>query len=90
VFQILATHGEAHIGHAVPAGCLYYHIHLEVGFGQRTENRGGNTGLVAYGVQGNTGLVLVIGDAGNYNLFHDLILLSYQGTGSVGKGAAHQ
>ena len=44
--QILAGHGERHVGHAFAAGGLDDHVNHDAVFGQRRKKGGGDAGAV--------------------------------------------
>ena len=52
------------------------HVDIDVGFGERHEDRGGDAGPVGDAAQSDLRLVLGIGDAGDDLLFHDILLVA--------------
>ena len=61
------------------------HVDIDMGFGQRAEDRGGDARPVGHAPQRNLRFILGIGDAGDDFLFQDLILITNQRTGRVQK-----
>ena len=55
------------------------HVDIDVGVGQRAENRGGDAGTVRDLAHGDFRLVPRIGDASDDFLFHDFFLIDNQG-----------
>ncbi len=79
---------EGHVGRRLVArNGLDDHVDVDVGVGQRPEDRGGDAGTVLQVAQGDLRLVLREGDAGDDLLFHDFVLVADEGAwaGIVGR-----
>ena len=70
-------HGEGDVGGGRIVGHdLDDHIDIDIGLGQRHENRCRHARLVGHAAQGDLGLVFGIGDARDDLLFHDILLVA--------------
>ena len=70
-------HGEGDVGRRRIVGDdLDDHVDVDVGFGQRPEDRGGDPGLVRDIAQSDLSFVAREGDAGDDLLLHDLLLVA--------------
>src|SRR3972149_4540548 len=80
-FEILFRDREGKVGVRVLAYVLDYHVHIDPGFGKRAEELCRYPRPVGHPQDRNLGLVLVVGDARDYNFFHFLVLLADKGPG---------
>ena len=69
---------------AVLRDVLDDHVDVDVGLGERPEDRRGDARLVLHAAERDLGLVLGIGDAGDELLFHDLVLVADERAGACG------
>ena len=76
---IRGRNGEGEVGGgAVLRDVLHDHVDIDVGLGERTEDRGGDARLVLDLADRNLGFVLGKGDAGDDVAFHDFLLAADQ------------